>query len=171
MAKHGKKNKGFVAIPVNASLTLSTLANNTVLSGGLLGTLTEDFFVISADLQWTIRDLAVGEDPITVGLAHGDYTVGEILEALDVTFLGPGTKIEQERSRRLIRRVGAFMGIIASPGGQHLNDGKSIKTKCKFVIQNGKDLNAYAVNRSGVANLATGAIVQIFGTVYGRWIL
>ncbi len=171
MAAHKKGSKypkGFVAIPINASITLSTLANNTVLTGGILGTLTEDLFVMSADLQWNIRSLTVGETPVTVGLAHGDYSVGEILEALDVSMLGPGTKIEQERARRLIRRVGVFG---ESSADQALADGKSIKTKCKFVIQNGKDLNAYVVNRSGEANLTTGAIVQIFGTVYGRWIL
>ncbi len=156
-----------MAIPINASITLGTLTNNTVLLGSLLGTLVEDLFVMSADLQWTIRNATVAEKPITVGLAHGDYDITEVLEHLDVEFLGPGNKIEQEQARRLIRRVGVF----AIPrADDSLNNGVPIKTPCKFVVQNPQTLNAYVVNRTG-ATLTTGSIIQIFGTVYGKWIL
>ncbi len=171
MAKHrkrrGRGSKNFVAIPVTAAITLGTLANNTVVKGSLLGTLLEDLYVISADLIWTIRSLTVGEGPIEVGVVHSDYTVTEILENLDVTLLGPGTKIEQERSRRLVRRIGMFNGLGSE---EVLNDGQVIRTKMRFTCQDGKDLDAWVRNSSG-ATLITGAIVQVHGTVYGRWML
>ncbi len=168
MAKKRRSNRNFVAIPVTSAITLSTLANGTVLTASLLGTLTEDLFVISADLEWTLRDVTAGEVPIEVGLAHSDYSVGEILENLDVSFLGPGSKIEQERARRLIRRSGIFND--GAKTDQEMGHGLPVKTKCKWVAQDGQDLNAFAVNRSG-ATLTTGAVIQIHGTVYGRWIV
>ncbi len=169
MAKHGRKRKyakGFVAIPVNSSIALSTLTNNTTLTGSLIGTLTEDLYVTSVDLQWTIRSLTAGEGPIQVGLAHSDYTDTEIQENLDVSYVGPGDKITQEQARRLVRRVGLFNGLA---GEEALNNGVSVKTVCKFMIDDGLDLDIFASNRSG-ATLTTGAIVQAFGTVWGRWI-
>lgn len=168
MAKHGrrKQSKGFVAIPVATNITLSTLDANVTLVASLIGTLTEDFYCISADLQWTLRTLTAGEGPIQIGLAHGDYAVGEIQENLDVVYLGPGDKIAQERARRQIRRVGMFSGLAAD---EVLENGTSIRTKIKFMIDDGKTLNVFASNRSG-ATLTTGAIVQIHGTVYGRWV-
>ncbi len=165
------RSRNFVAIPVTAAIPLGTLGNDVVIKGSLLGTLLEDLFVISADLTWTLRDITIGETPIQVGIAHDDYTIAEILENLNVSMLGPGTKIEQEQTRRLIRQVGMFIGTQATTGGISLNDGRPIRTKMKFVCQSGKDLAAWARNTSGVSNLATGAVVQIHGKVYGKWIL
>ncbi len=167
MVKHKRKTqKGFVAIPVTASISLSTLANNTTLTASLLGTLQEDLYVISAHLTWTIRTLTAGEGPLQVGIAHSDYTVGEVQENIDVTLLGPGKKIEQEQARRLVRRVGMFDGLASE---EKLFDGVPIKTTIKWVADDGEDLNVFVSNRSGGA-MTTGAIIQCHGTVFGRWL-
>ncbi len=159
-------NSGFVAIPVNSNITLSTLANNTVLKANLIGTLQEDLFFVSADLEWTIRGHTAGETPLEFGIAHGDLSDTEILENLDVSLVDPSDIIDKERARRPVRRMGTFSGVAAEPV---FNDGRPARVKGKFIINDGKTLAAWAANRSG-STLTTGAIVQIFGKVYGRWL-
>ncbi len=169
------RSKNFVAIPFDGNLTLSTLGSGVVLSDNLLsGNLTEDLFGISVDIMAEVVGLAAGEgDPSIIGVSHGDYTDTEIQEALDVVMLGPGNKIEQERARRLVRKVGfltadgvsqAAMTLIGS-GGSRL-----IRTRLRFVVQSGKNLDIFIQNISG-ANLTTGASLRYSGTLYGKWIL
>ncbi len=89
-----RRSRNFVAIPVNSSITLATLASAGVLSAALIPSLGEDFFFLSAQLQWTIRSLTAGEGPISVGLSHGDYTDTEVKEHLDLQFADPDNKID-----------------------------------------------------------------------------
>ncbi len=169
LAKRGRNRRNFVAIPVERDLTLSTLADDAGIVLSLLGgNFTEDFYWISSDLSWSSKGATAGEGPIVVGLAHGDYTAAEIVENLDVAFLGPGTKIEQERARRLVRRVGEIANAnsifhIAPEGGL-------IRTKSKFMVQSGKAANMWVVNKSG-AQLTTGQSIHVVGTIYGRWVV
>ncbi len=151
--------------------------NNAVVSEPVLqANFTHDFYAISADLQATITGLTAGEgDPYTMGWFHGDYSNAEVAECLNVTLLGPATKLEQEFSRRLVRRTGVFQ--TASPtdvatemslrGGQ--SGSPSIRTKLKFVVQDGKALKIYGMNRSD-ATLTTGAVIHFSGQIYGRWV-
>ncbi len=175
VAKHTKRNRNFVAIPISGTLNLLTLANETVLVDDVFGgNLTEDLYVMSVDLNAEIINLTAGEgDPHTCGFAHGDYTVTEIKEALEVQLLGPGSKIEQERARRLIRKTGIYVAETEAQTKLNLKgragDGQ-IRTKIKFMVQSGKTLSMWVFNESGAA-LTTGASVRWQGTVYGRWVI
>ncbi len=164
-----RSNKNFVAIPVEGSLSLSTLAFGAVLESGLIGSdLTEDLYAISVDLDVEVTGLTAGEgEPMMVYVAHSDYSSTEINEHIDVTFLGPGNKIEQERARRLVRIVGQLKS--ESEAATRLKM-PTKRTKLKFVIQNGKILSIAVNNRSGAA-LTTGATLRWSGKIYGRWIL
>ncbi len=171
-----RSNKNFAALPINGTLALSTLGSAVVLVGDLfLGNLTEDFYAISTDLSAEITALTAGEgEPMFCGFAHGDYSVANIKEHLEVKLLGPGNKIEQEQTRRLIRKAGSFSGDGTNTQTNMRLGGRTgeanIRTKLKFVIQSGKTLNLYVYNFSGAA-LTTGATLRWTGTVYGRWIL
>ncbi len=170
MGKHRRRRsrRGFVALPFNTSLALTTLSNGAVLSVDIFGgNFTEDFYAISADLVASIRALTPGEGPIGVGFAHSDYSDAEIAEGLAPVLLGPGNKIEQERSRRLIRRHGMFPGILAE---ETQGDGLPKRTTLKFLISDGFALSVWGENQSGAA-LTTGAVIELQGTVYGRWIV
>ncbi len=153
------------AIPVSGIITLSTLASNTVIKTDLM-TLAEDYYWLSVDLEWSIRDQTPGEGPIEVGIAHSDYTVTEILENLAVNLTGPGNKVGQEQQRRLIRRSGTFPGTVES---EVLRDGTAIRTRAKFMLDGGEGPAFWALNRSGAA-LSGGAIVRFSGTMFGRWV-
>ncbi len=167
MAKHKgrrKKDTRFAVLPFETELALGTLAENTVLSGSVSGVLLEDFYATSVDITWVMKGATADEGPVTVGVSHSDYAVAEIKEYLDVNYLGPGTKIEQEQARRLIRRIGTFHQVATQ---EVLNHGSPIRTKLKFVLDDGKGLNFWAMNRGSGAT--TGRIIQISGNIYGRW--
>ncbi len=166
--KSRKNRKNFTAIPFSTFITLSTLAANTVLSADLLGSaLAEDLFVISVDGLWTVRGLTAGEVPLGVGLAHGDYSVTEILENLEIEVISPDSMIEMEKAKRKVRRVGTF-----AEGGvtdMSLNDGKPIRSIMKFTVGNSQNISVWVRNNSGSA-LTTGATLQLNGTIFGRWL-
>ncbi len=177
MAKRRRRRggKGFVAIPIDGTLNLLTLAGaTTILVDAFPAALEEDFYAISMDLNAQIINLTAGEgDPMTCGLAHGDYTAAQVEENLELTFLGPGSKLEQERSRRLVRKAGIFLSEVVNHTTMRLfgkTGSGQVRTKLKFVIQNGKNLSIWVHNKSGSA-LTTGSSLRFQGTVYGRWIL
>ncbi len=161
-----RNRRGFVTLPVSGSVQLSTLASGVVIKSNLIANLSEDFFAISMDLAWTIRDLTAGEGPLQLIVAHGDYTVTEIKEYLDVDLSNPANLIAREQGSRKIRRVGFFTGIAAD---EVLNDGKQIRTRLKFILNDGVSLDCGVHNQSG-ATLTTGATVIFAGQVYGRWL-
>ncbi len=169
------RDKNFVAIPVTGSVSIGALASTEVISGNVFSAaLKEDLFVISADISGQIVSLTAGEgDPADVGVAHDDYSVTEIAEKLNVSLLGPGDKIEQEASRRLVRRIGTLLQTEAAATVMRLFGrfgSANIRTKIGFTIQSGHNLKMYVHNRSGAA-FTTGAILRYSGTLYGKWLL
>jgi len=165
--KSFNRRKNFVVLPYFASITLGTLADNTVVTDSILdAVLTEDIFIISMDCLWTLRGLTAGEVPIFVGMAHGSLTVAQILEAIDASPLGPDSIIAREQARRPVRKIGYFSDFEATDQG--MTETGMIRKKIKFSVGDGIAINGYAVNRSGGA-LTTGATVLMNGNIYGRW--
>ncbi len=160
------RGKNFVAIPFSAAITLGTLGVGTVINAGMLGaSLGEDLFCISVDINWALRGFTAAEGPISVGVAHSDYSVGEIGENLDAELTDPDDKIQQERARRLVRRSGMFPGLASN---EVLNQGTPLRTTMKFSVGDTFNPSIWARNL-GPSALTTGAIVQLDGTLYGRW--
>lgn len=165
MAKRRPRGK-FAAIPVNRELALSTLADATVIAAQTLGeSFGREIFITSSRLNWVLKGQTAGEGPVFCGLAHGDYSVTEIAEALDVSYEDPDDKIGQEQARRQVRRVGAFSGLGTD---ETLNDGKPIKTIIKIGVGEGHTLDFWAQNESDNA-LSGGAVLHVYGMLYGYW--
>ncbi len=165
--KRRSRRRGFVAIPFSTALLLSTLADNAVLDVSLLSNdnLDEDIYIMSIDGYWALDSGTVGEGPLIVGYAHGDLTEAEVAEALDVSPRSPGDIVANERARRPVRRAGQFAGAAAL---EVLNDGKAIRTKVRFAVENGKAINLFVSNRSG-GTLTDGTRIRLQGTIYARW--
>ncbi len=161
-----RSNKNFVAIPFTQTLSLGTLADNTVAINTLLSNLVEDLFVISVDAYWSLRGMTANEGPLEVGLAHGDYTVTEIKECIESDNSDPDDLIDVERSRRKVRRSGMFQVIAPT---EVLAQGEKIRTRMKFTIGDGKSLISWISNRTGSA-LTTGGSLVVSGTIFGRWL-
>ncbi len=169
MAKKPSRKRGLTAIPFSESKALSTLADDTVISGNLLsGNLTEDFFCTSIVGTVSLEAHTAGEGPIEMGIAHNDYTVAEILENLKAEILGTADKILLEQSRRLVRRGGMFTGQATS---EVLNQGMPIKIIVKRLFESGKTINLWARNMDTAGGpLTTGTLLNFHGTVFGRWV-
>lgn len=171
MAKHTRRRKSrrrpYVAIPFQASGSLGTLGNGTVLAIPLLPqSFAEDFYCISAKAQLALHGVTTGEGPIGVGYNHDDLTVAEVAEALDASMTDPDDIIARERARRPVRMAGSFPTIAID---EVLNDGVPLKTPIRMMIGDGHSLTGYVQNRSGTA-LTTGATVLFDGVLFGRWV-
>ncbi len=164
--KSRRRDRNFVAIPFANSLALSTLADEAVISAELMAAFGEDIFLISADFIFSLRGNAGGEMPIVVGIAHGDLSTTEVSEALSAEVTDPDDIIAKERARRPVRRIGTFaQGALTD---QTLNNGVPIRQRILFSVGDGHTLDFWAANRSGAA-LTTGAIIEVQGTLFGRW--
>ncbi len=163
--RKGRKSSNFFAYPVQDDTPLGALGEGILVQGALSGLGITKVWVISADLQWSTSNHTPGEGPISVGLASGDLTVGETAEKLDARPTSRSDRIAMERSRRPVRRVGIFPGIAAE---ETLNDGKSIRTKLGFYLDEGIELNAWARNEDS-AQFTTGTLIVVSGMVYMRW--
>ncbi len=163
----GKRRKGFVAIPFNAGLALNGLTNDTVIIQDLFGAaFGEDIFIVSIDTTWILEGMVSEEGPISVGFAHGDLTIAEILENLDAELTDPDDIIQKERARRPVRRAGTFPVQVVN---SVLNNGVPIRTPIRFSVGNDHDISFWAVNRSGATISAASQRLEVAGTLYGRW--
>ncbi len=160
------RRRNFVAVPIRGKVTLATLGSNVAITGDVFDSvLVEDLFCISCDINVALRDHTAGEGPIEFGLAHGDYSAAEIEECLSVSLLSPDNKIEGERARRLVRRIGYFAGLSTE---EVFNNGVPKRVPLRWTQGDGTQMDMWAANRSGAA-LTTGTILEFQGTMYGRW--
>ncbi len=168
-----RSGRNFTSLRFGGLLALGSLGSNAAVLNGLQdgSLLTEDLFVMSVDGTWSLDNYTnvLADGPVTCGYAHSDYSATEVQEALQVNLLGPGTKIEQERLRRLVRVVGTFnQGVAGGVQFQTLNDGRPIRTKLNWMINDGFTINQFAFNE-GSGALTTGALQNVRGRIYGRW--
>ncbi len=159
-----KRRSRFQAIPVNANLALTTLADTVVL-GQVLTALSQDAWAISAKLTYALRGLTAGQGPLRVVLFSNDLSVAEVGEALDASPVSESDRVARERASRPVRQVGMFAGDATE---ETLNDGKPISTKLNWAIANSSEINMGIRNESG-APLTTGAVVEVNGFVFINW--
>ncbi len=157
-----RRQQGIAAVPLSGSVALATLADEAVILAALSGGLVDPFYAISADVA--INAVAgTGGEMVLVGLSHGDYSVTEVKEALEVEILGKSVDmINLERARRKVRDV-SLLNL-----GAQKDEVEVKRVPLRFTLGTGKTLNLFVKNRSGAA-LTTGALVKISGKMYGRW--
>ncbi len=145
------------------SVPLDTLGSLIVILQSVFGNADGAWRAISLIGSWSIDGLTAGEGPIVCGFAHGDYTVTEVKEALEsASSISIGNKVENERSRRWVRKVGVFSG---QDTAQRLADGVPVKTRLNWTIPIGTNLNMFAYNDSATL-LTTGARVKFNGVAW-----
>lgn len=158
-----RKSKGFQAVRINQAVTVGALADGALISSVCPDVVTTEKWAIATKLMVSMRDHTAGEGPLIVGLAHNDYSDAEMLEWHGATgSWDTSDKIAQEQARRKCRNIGEFSGLNTE---EVLNDGRPIKTKLKFRIEEGKTLDFFVINESG-AQLTTGTVVRLTGWLY-----
>ncbi len=142
---------------IDETVDLGTLAAKTAILASL-SVVNERTLISSIVAYWSLADFtnAIGDGPIMVGVAHSDYTLAEVEEYLEATGLWTeGDMKAKEVSSRKIRRIGLFQSSVADSFGiAVLNDGKPIKTKLNWILNQGQSIKVWAYN-AGDSALAT----------------
>lgn len=144
---------------VTIDLSLGSLASNSGVTASNGDVLTEKAWLSSVVLTHAMSKFtAVSDDgPVIVGVAHSDYSIGEIEEWVENQGgWEEADEIGQEIAKRKIREVGMFAipeGATGS-GTVMLNDGKPIHTKCGWMLTTGQTLRVWAYN-TGTGALTT----------------
>ncbi len=169
MAKRKGSTKGLIGIPINATLTLSTLASGVVIANNLFtgaSTVGKRIWWYSFKGFVVIRDVIPGEGPLVCGVAHSDLTNAEIAAKLDASVSSPDDITAREEARRPVRQWGVFA---TKDADEYLNNETSLenKKKVKFSTGEGFEPSIWVRNQGG-ATLTTGAVVRAFGTLWGK---
>lgn len=153
---------------VEEVLDIGALATRTAISEAMDSTVDEKTLVSSIQATWSLSNWTAAPDdgPLTVGIAHSDYSSAEIEECLEnIGGWSRGDLVSQEQSKRLVRIIGTFNTESgASTGVYVLNDGKPIKAKLNWTLVTGQTLQLFVYN-SGPSALTTGADLTVVGHV------
>ncbi len=170
MARKGRARRKFRRyIPgvVNVEKDAQTLTAKTIIIGAFPEVVTERCWISSIDAAWTLMHHTKVADagPLLIGVAHSDYTAGEIEQYLEnVDSWDQSDKVQsREIGRRLIRQIGIFETPDAITDTVRMNDGKKIHTKCGFWLATGQTLSLFIYNLGGQSLSGTGN-----NTVHGR---
>ncbi len=162
----GRKFRKYLRGSVDESLALTTLAAKTVAEQVFGDTVNERTFVSSVVLRWSLTAFtkSTGDGPIMCGISHSDYSAAEIEAWIEnADSWDEGNLVQQEIAKRKIRMVGVFENPIDEADSVVLNYGKSIRTKCGWILNQGQSLNLWGYNM-GTSPLATTApVLQAFG--------
>ncbi len=161
MSKHDMSQ--YQRIRTTGAVFLSTLATNTgvVLQPG--ATLAQEIRLTSAVIQFAVAGVTDGEGPILVGVAHPDYTLAEIEEAIESTLVNASDMVGREKANRRVREVGILSG-----NGQ-LNDGKPLKVKLNWFVADGSIPLTYWAYNLSAGTLTTGGIFTVAGHLNCFW--
>ncbi len=153
LAKHTPKRKyrRYLRGNVDHQLDLGTLAANTLVGSLLTGVVEEKAWVSSMIALWALTQFTEGSDigPITVGVAHSDYTDAEVEEFIEnAGSWSQGNKVAQEVARRKIKIVGVFSTEAGSSASDVnvLADGRLIRTKLNWMLTTGQTIRIWAFN-------------------------
>lgn len=164
MAKHPTRRRQPLFVPtIKASHAVGALAANDAGVTPFTQLLDQEVFAISMDVLPVFHGATTTEGPLLIGVAHSDYSAAEIEEAIEASGSWErGDKIANEQSRRKVRVIGSFV-YDATSG--NMNDGRKIRVKLGFVIEDGKGLSLWVYNDSS-ATLTTGGIVELTGKAF-----
>ena len=152
----GKYVKG----AVNERLDIGALANATTINTDFTETVSEQMRVSSIEAMYSLTGYTKGtnDGPILVGIAHSDYTDGEIEAWIDnVNTWDFGDLSQQEVANRLIRKIGVFRNPDDVNASSRLNNGNPIKTKLNWEFKTGQTLQVWAYNM-GTSPVAGGKV-------------
>lgn len=167
LSKARKRNVKFSVIKFDFERTLTTLASDALTSINVLSNnMARPCYAISIDTWWGKTGSTVGQGPLEVGFAHSDLSTAEVDECLLAEPNSPGEIIERERSTRPVRIAGLFSGFDTA---EALNDGKPMRTKLGFTLDEDQNVLMWVKNLSEVT-LTTGGVIRGIGKLYVRWL-
>ncbi len=165
MAKRGQRQQ-YLKGNIDEDLPLPILAGAALIKADFDEVAEEKTRVSSIVASWSMDSFTPGDDvgPITVGIAHSDYSAAEIEEVIEnLGSWSPGSKVEQEVAKRLVRKIGIFGATGEALSPSTLNDGVPIKTKLNWTLVTGDTLAVWAYNEGSGAISVTVPNVHVQG--------
>ncbi len=164
-ARRKRRSRGrLVYLPFDITHTLGTLSDNGI-AAIAAQTLTQDFDIVGVRSRVTFSGATAGEGPIEAGWAQAELTGTQIVANRDASPTSQWDVLANEQSKRKVRVFGQSSG----EANFALNDGEPVWRKMFLRIPSGKSLcDFWVINRTG-APLTTGQIVNMQGSVVGRW--
>ncbi len=171
MARHGKggRPKGrYLKGNIDMNVELGTLAGNTALTTVMPDTVTERSLVSSFIASFILSGFTLLDNvgPVMVGVAHGDYTLAEIEEWIELqTGWAEADKISQERAKRLVKRIGVFemVGGLTGVSRGTLNEGRPVRIRLGWILNAGQTLQIWAYNMGSAAFGSTDPNLHVQG--------
>ncbi len=167
--KRGRNFSNYLRGSVDEALSLGTLGATTLISL-IFGSVVEGRTRVSSlKATYSLHGMTPTQNrgPIHIGVAHSDYTDAEIEEWIENTGTwSRGDMVAQEISKRRIRSIGTFE--IQESGtfvAMTLNDGKPIRTKLNWQLEEGQTLRLWGFNTGTVALAVTDPVVRALGNV------
>ncbi len=165
--RRSKRSMGkYIRGTIDESTSFAALAAKDVATADFDQVVVDRMLISSVKATYSLRDFtpAVNSGPILVGIAHSDYTDAEIEEFLETTdSWDEGNKVEQEVAGRLIRRIGIFQSPALATESVTLNDGKPIRTKLNWILNQGQTLQLWVYNMGSAAVATTTPVVDVAG--------
>ncbi len=159
---------------VDENLLLGTLATKTLISDRWDESPEDRVLLSSVVLSWTLDQLTNPQGPILFGVAHSDYTDAEVEAVIEnAGSWAEGSKIEQEISKRLVRIIGTMVSTGESQSGPvdiQFNEGRKLKTKLNWVINQADGLRMWAYNLSATPLATTDPVLRANGYA-NLWVL
>ncbi len=153
----GKTRGKYIKGSIDEEHVLTSLASNDVSISTPAEVVNERTLISSIVATYDLKNFTAAEGPVQFGLAHSDYTAAEIEEYLENTgSWNEGSKIEQERADRKIRRVGVMTGLLTDE--KHA-DGRPVKTKLNWILLQGQTVSIWSWNKGG-GTLTSGTLVM-----------
>ncbi len=163
--RRGRRFGRYIKGNIDLDFALGTLAPQDVLIGSTQDQVNGRTLVSSVVATYTLSGYTVTDNvgPIMMGIAHPDYADAEIEAWIEnATGWDEGDKISQEIAKRLIRRIGMFTPQV-SLGAETLNEGRPIKTKLNWILNQGTGLKFWVYNHGTVAVGTTDPDVHVDG--------
>ncbi len=169
LAKHrGRKRRSmsnYLKGNVDENLDLGTLNSKALVADTFDENGEETLLISSLVATWTLDNLVAGQGPILFGIAHSDYSDGEIEAVIEnAASWQAGSKVEQEVAKRLVRVIGTFVGKQGTGTNDvSFNEGRPVKTKLNWRLDTGDTLKMWAYNISGAALSTTAPVMRANG--------
>ena len=163
----GRRSRRYVRGNIDEALVLDVLAGLALVSEAFDETVEQRTLISSIVSTYTAQGQTSDNEndgPILVGVAHSDYSDAEIEAYVEnIGSWNEGDLVNQETSKRWIRKIGTFQWpVTATEQSVVLNDGKPIKTKLNWILNDEQGLKLWAYNQ-GISAILTGAEIFMQG--------
>ncbi len=147
--KPRRKFRRYIRGNIDERQALATLAAATGVKNSIDDSVDDSTWASSVEALWSVTGITDGDNigPIMVGYAHSDYTLAEIEEWIERSVSwSEANLIEREISQRKIKRIGMFRNPDTPGQAALLNEGRMVKTKLGWVLNEGQTIALWYYN-------------------------